>query len=34
MNNERIFLAIGNLSDDLVADAEITEPPAQKAILR
>lgn len=34
MNNEKVFLAIGNLSDDLVADAEITELPAQKATLR
>lgn len=34
MNNEIVFGAIGNLSDDLVADAEITEPPAKKLILR
>ena len=34
MNNEKLFSAIGNLSDDLVADAEITELPAQKPTLR
>lgn len=34
MSNEMIFVAIGNISDDLVADAEITERPPQEATLR
>ena len=34
MNNEQVFCAIGNISDDLISDAEITEGSHKKATMR